>query len=158
MPFPQAKQLIQDLQKFDFGQELQEIVADNADKITPYVLQQLAAGKDGDDKPVTIFGRRGYSPKTVEIKKANGRGLGAVTDRITNYMTGEFYETMFTKVEGKVFEEDSPVDYFGDITLRSPDALLEVNEEHRKDFGQTVTLPSITDRLLAKTGLLISEK
>lgn len=156
MPLNQFKELIDDIRKFNFGQELQEIVADNAEKITPYVLQQLAAGKDGDNKPNTIFGRKGYSPKTVEIKEANGQGLGRVTDRVTNYMTGEFYETMFTKVEGQVFEEDSPVSYFGDITLYSSDALLEVNEDNRRDFGQKVTLPEITDRLLAKTGLLIT--
>lgn len=158
MPLGQFKKLIDDLRSFDFEKEQQEIVAANAEAITPYVLEQLAAGKDGDGKENTIFGRRGYSPKTVAIKEANGEGLGRVTDRITNYMTGQFYETMFTKVEGEVFEEDSPVDYFGDITLYSSDALLEVNEENRKDFGQKITLPGITGRLLAKTGLLITSK
>jgi len=158
MPLGQFKKLIDNLRSFDFEKEQQEIVADNAEAITPYVLEQLAAGKDGDGKENTIFGRRGYSPKTVAIKEANGEGLGRVTSRITNYMTGEFYETMFAKVEGKTFEEDSPVSYFGDITLYSSDALLEVNEENRKDFGQKIILPGITDRLLAKTGLLITSK
>lgn len=149
-------QRIAKLQAFDFSQELQTIVEDNVDKLPPMIREQLEQGKDGDDKPATIFGRSGYSPRTVEIKKANGSGLGAVTDRITNYMTGEFYNSLEVKTEGQVFEADSDVPYFGDITLYSQPELLEVDEEHRLEFAETVTLPAIKESLQAKTGLIIT--
>lgn len=156
MPLEDFAQRISKLQAFDFGQELQTIVAENAEKITPYILEQLASGKDGNDQPNKIFGRNGYSPKTVEIKEVNGQGLGAVTDRITNYMSGDFYESLKTEVEGQVFEADSDVSYFGDIRLYSSPELLEVNEENRLDFAEKVTLPAIKESLQAKTGLIIT--
>lgn len=156
MPLDNFQSTIDKLAAFDFGQELQTIVEDNLERITPYIREQLEEGKDGDDKPNTIFGRKGYSPRTVAIKEANGQGLGAVTDRITNFMTGDFYESIRVKTEGQVFEADSDVSYFGDIRLYSSDALLEVDEEHRKDFAETVTMPAIEESLLSKTGLKIT--
>lgn len=156
MPLDDLKERIEKLQAFDFGREMEEIVADNLDKITPMIKEQLEAGKDGEDKPNTIFGRSGYSPKTVEIKQTNGQGLGTVTDRITNFMSGDFYESLRTEMEGRVFEEDSDVSYFGDITLYSSPVLLDLDEEHRKEFGENITLPAIKERLLEKTGLEIT--
>lgn len=144
------------LRAFDFGQELQTIVENNSEKITDLVRKQLAAGIDGNNEPNKIFDRTEYRPLTIEIKNARGSGLGAVTDRITNYMTGAFYESLKTDVEGNVFEEDSDVSYFGDIRLYSSEVLLEVNEENRKEFAETVTLPGIQEALLAKTGLKIT--
>ena len=144
------------LKGFDFGQELETIVENNSEKITEYVRKQLEAGIDGNNEPNKIFDRTEYRPLTIEIKKERGSGLGAVTDHITNYMTGSFYNSLKTDVEGNVFEEDSDVSYFGDIRLYSSDALLEVNETNRKEFAETVTLPGIQEALLAKTGLKIT--
>jgi hypothetical protein len=156
MPFQDLENRINKLQAFDFGQELQEIVSDNLDKLPVYLKEQLAAGRDGNDQPTTIFGRHGYSPKTVEIKQANGVGLGAVTDRITNYMSGDFFNSITEKLEGQVFEADSEVSYFGDIILRSPEALLDIDQRNRLDFATTITLPAIKQALLSKTGLTIT--
>lgn len=156
MPFPAAEEWIARLQAFDFGQELRTIVSDNLDKLPVYLKEQLAAGQDGDGNATTIFGRSGYSPRTVAIKEANGVGLGAVTDRVTNYMSGDFFNSMVEKMEGDVFETDSDVAYFGDITLRSTPNQLFINEQNRLDFANTVTLPAIKEALLAKTGLEIT--
>lgn len=156
MPLDNFKELIDNLTAFDFGQEMETIVSDNLDKLPPMIRDQLAEGKDGDDKPNTIFGRSGYSPKTVAIKQANGKGLGAVTDRITNYMSGDTYESLVVNMDGETYEADSDVPYFGDIVLYSSPALLEVDEDHRREFGETITLPAITDALLTKTGLKIT--
>jgi hypothetical protein len=156
MPLQDLENRIQKLQAFDFGQELETIVSENIDKLPTYIKEQLAAGRDGNDEPAKIFDRDTYSPATIEIKKAEGQGLGAVTDRITNYMTGEFYNSITERVEGQVFEADSDVSYFGDIRLRSSDALLNINERNRLDFAQTVTLPAIREALLTKTGLAIT--
>lgn len=145
------------LRAFDFGQELETIVTENQDKLPEYITKQLSEGISGDGKPTTIFGRSGYSKRTVEIKEANGTGLGAVTDRVTNYMTGQFYESIKVQTEGQTFEADSDVSYFGDIRLYSPDELLEVDEENRRDFAETVTLPAITEALKAKTGFVVTQ-
>lgn len=147
---------INKLQAFDFGLELETIVENNSEKLTEYVREQLAAGIDGDDSPVKIFDRDHYAPRTIEIKQSQGSGLGAVTDHITNYMTGAFYNSLKTDVEGGVFELDSDVSYFGDIRLRSTDSLLEVDDDNKKTFGETVTLPGIQEALLLKTGLKLS--
>lgn len=156
MPLDDFQNTIDKLTAFDFGQELQTIVEENVDKLAPLIKEQLAEGIDGEDRPNTIFGRAGYSPKTVEIKETNGEGLGAVTDRITNYMTGAFYNSLEVKTEGDLFEADSDVPYFGDITLYSSPELLDVDESNRQEFADDVTLPAIKEALLAKTGLIIS--
>lgn len=156
MPFDGLQNLISKLDAFDFGAELETIVEENKDKIPDLIRKQLEAGKDGNDVPNTIFGRSGYSPKTVEIKRANGVGLGAITDRITNYMTGAFQESLEVKVSGQVFEADSDVSYFGDITLYSSPELLFVDEENRREFANEVTIPGIRAALLSKTGLTIT--
>lgn len=156
MPLQDFQNTINNIRDFDFGLQLQTIVEGNLDKLADYVRQQLETGKDGDDQPNTIFGRKGYSKTTVDIKNREGVGLGAVTDRVTNYMTGEFYNTLVMKTEGNVFEADSSVSYFGDITLYSSEDLLKVNEAHRKEFGETVVVPGIEESLLAKTGIKLS--
>lgn len=147
---------ITSLRGFDFGQELATIIDNNSEKITDLVRKQLEAGVDGNNEPNKIFDRTEYRPLTIEIKQKTGVGLGAVTDRVTNYMTGDFYRSLKTDVQGNVFEEDSDVSYFGDIRLYSSDALLEVNEQNRKEFAETVTLPGIQEALLSKTGLKIT--
>jgi hypothetical protein len=147
---------IEKLRAFDFGQEMQTIVENNSDKLAGYIREQLSQGIDGDGKPVQIFDRLEYRPLTIEIKQREGIGLGAVTDRITNYMSGAFYESLKVQTEGQVFEADSDVSYFGDIRLRSSDSLLEIDEANRKEFAENVTLPGIKEALLTKTGLTIN--
>lgn len=156
MPFPGLKSTIEKLSSFDFGQEMIAIVEDNQEKIPEYIREQLASGRDGDDKPVTIFGRDFYADRTIQVKEREGVGLGAVTDHITNYMSGAFFESLKIETEGEVFEANSDVSYFDEIQKRSPDALLEIDEKNRRDFAETVTLPAIKESLKSKTGLTIS--
>lgn len=156
MPLDDFKNTIDRLAAFDFGQELQTIVEDNVEKIVPMIWDQLAAGKAGDGKDNTVFGHDAYAIQTVREKEEHGKGLGAITDRITNFMTGDFYESLRIQVEGRVFEADSDVPYFADIKAYSRDALLEVDEEHRLEFAEEITIPAITEALNAKTGLQIT--
>lgn len=150
------KNRIAALQAFDFGQELNNIVEKNADKIPDILAQQLALGKDGAGEPVTLNGSQEYAPFTIEIKERFGKGLGAVTDRVTNYMTGAFYQDMKTTVENDAFETTSDVPYFDDIIERSGSIVMELDESSRIEFGQQVTLPAIKEALKNKTGLVIT--
>lgn len=149
---------IKNLRKFDFAIAMNKSIEQNKDVLTDMVRKQLEAGKDGNDTPNTIFGRNGYSPRTVNIKTYNGTGLGKVVDRVTNYMTGDFYASLVPVFEAQVFEFDSDVSYFGDIRLYSKDTLLEVSERNRKEFAEEYTLPGVAQQLKAKTGLIITTK
>lgn len=150
------KNRIAALQAFDFGKELNNIVEQNADKIPDILAQQLAQGKDGNNEPVLLNGNSEYAPFTIEIKERFGKGLGAVTDRVTNYMTGAFYQDMKTTVENDAFETASDVPYFDDIIERSGSIVMELDESSRIEFGQNITLPAIKEVLKSKTGLTIS--
>jgi hypothetical protein len=146
---------ITELREFDFTEELRRIVEQNTLVIRRYIQEQLAAGKDGDGNPSQIFDRTEYREVTIEIKHAEGVGLGAVTDRVTNYMTGDFYASLKIDVDGDIFDADSDVPYFGEIRLYSSDSFLKVNEENRKDFAEKYTLPEIAASLKSRTGLII---
>lgn len=150
------KNRIASLNSFDFGKELNNIVEQNADKIPDLLAQQLAQGKDGNNEPVLLNGSPEYAPFTIEIKDRFGKGLGAITDRVTNYMTGAFYESMKTNVENNAFETIGDVPYFDDIIERSGSIVMELNESSRIEFGQKVTLPAIKEVLKTKTGLTIT--
>jgi hypothetical protein len=149
------KNRIAALRSFDFAQELNTIVEQNAEKIPDILAQQLAQGKDGNNEPVTLHGETQYSPFTIEHKERFGKGWGAVTDRITNYMTGAFYHHMKTTVENNAFETVSDVPYFEDIIERSGSVVMELDESSRVEFGQKITLPAIKEVLKSKTGLTI---
>lgn len=158
MALDNFRNTIDRLKTFSFGQSLQTAVEDNMGELPEMIREQLAEGKDGQDKPNTIFGRRGYSPKTVEIKQANGTGLGAVTDRITNYMTGDLYESLEMKSDGKVLDADSDVPYFEDVLLYSSPRLLDVDEVHRRQFAEESVMPAVEQDLLQKTGLKVTHR
>lgn len=158
MPLQDFENKIKALTEFDFATEMNKVIDDNAPVIADKIKAQLASGRDGDDQPVTLFDRTEYAPRTIEIKQKEGSGLGAVTDRITNYMSGAFYQSLEVKREGQVFEADSDVSYFGDIRLRSSEALLEVDKKNRTDFGEEIIIPAIAESFLEKTGFLITRR
>lgn len=158
MPLDAFKNTIDMLRAFDFGAAQEKAVEDNVDELPAMVREQLAGGEDGDGNDNTIFGRDTYAPKTIEIKKEKGVGLGAVTNYITNYMTGQFYETVEVKMENGAFELKSDVPYFEEIKQYSSSALLEVSEEHRLEFAEDFVMPSVENDLLQETGLVVTHK
>lgn len=155
MALTDFKERIGKLQSFDFGAELEIIVSENVERLPDLIRKQLEEGLSGDGKPSTIFGSTTYSPLTVEIKQSEGIGLGGVTDRITNYMTGAFYESIRMVMDGQLLDADSDVSYFGDIRLYSSEALLEVSPENRLEFAETITMPAIKAALLSKAGIKV---
>lgn len=144
------------LQAFDLAQEQNAIVEQNADKIPDLLARQLATGRDGNNEQVLLNGNAAYSPFTIEIKERFGKGLGAVTDRVTNYMTGAFYQEMKTTIDNDAFETISDVPYFDDIIERSGSVIMELDESSRIEFAESVTLPAIKERLKNKTSLVIT--
>lgn len=158
MPLDGLRDLIDNLTAFDFGREMETIVSEHTEDITELLKIQLATGKDGDGEPVTLDGNPEYTPFTMDIKEKYGQGLGAVTDRITTYMTGDLYRSLKTKAEGRVFETEASVPYFDEVIGRTGDQIMELGEDGRRKFAEEITLPAIADVLYAKTELEITER
>jgi hypothetical protein len=143
------------LEQFDFGQELEEIVETHKDDLA--VLQRAQWGDSSQDRngnEISLNGR-GYSPFTVRIKEQFGQGLGAITDRITNYQTGALYQGLTATVENGEFILRSDVSYFDELMSREGEA-EGLSEEYRQIFADEITLPEITRILREKTGFEIT--
>lgn len=81
--------------------EIQEFIEVYSPDIVNAVRVQLASGIDGNGDLVYLFrhGKRMliYARYTIQRKDMFGSGLGSVTDRITNFMSGTFYESIFVQ-------------------------------------------------------------
>lgn len=149
--------LIDRLQRFDSHSELRAIVENNTDVIAELQKQQMSEGLDSNGKETVLkdnaaFGF-GYRPFTIRIKEEQGQGLGAVTDRVTGYMTGALYDSLKSNVAGEVFMQQSSVPYFNELKERTGPQWMGLNMGKRKVFAEEVTLPEFKKVLLDKTGL-----
>lgn len=149
--------LIDNLQRFDSHLELLKIVENNTDVIAELQKTQMAGGLDSESNDTQLkdnaaFGF-GYRPFTIEQKEKYGNGLGAVTDRITGYMTGALYDSLKSNVAGDVFMQKSAVPYFEELKERTGEQWMGLNEQSRIHFAEEVTKPEFAKVLLEKTGL-----
>ncbi|QES88869.1 hypothetical protein [Rhizosphaericola mali] len=151
MALNQLQNLIQSLSKFDFETEQERIVSDNKDLLTTFLTNQLSMGLDGNDENI----QPQYAPFTIEIKEKYGQGLGAITDRVTFFMTGAFYQGLQSSVGAGVFSFTSPVSYLQDIINRSGQKVLELNIHSREDFGNDILFPKFKEVFKQKTTLVI---
>lgn len=155
MPLDNLFRRIDALQKFDIERETISIINEYGWYITGLLRVQLAAGKDANDQPVTIFGRDYYSDRTIFDKTFGAYPpLGKVTDWITNYRTGSFYSSLVTKAEGRVFRTTSDVSYFDEIIKRSGEVVMKLNKEHLEQFVREILKPQLRARFkLLKGGV-----
>lgn len=137
MSFNNLLKRIANTEDFDVQRNTLEILQENSELIADMVAQQLALGKDGNDEDVLINGS-GYKPSTIYQKKNFGSGLGAVTDRVTNYSSGAFYQSLILETKGSLFFVESPLPYFGDIIGRSGQIIMELNSEHKEILSNIV--------------------
>jgi len=143
--------LINGLKSLDVEAEVVKIVEDNKPRITELMQEQLSAGKDIDgDKRVD-----GYRPLTIYLKKKYGIGLGAETNRVTFFMEGNLYNSLFTQVRGKKYNIFSPLPTYTKMLDRIGDKQFGVDPDQRLEFAKTVTLPEFGKVLKQKTGLTI---
>ena len=96
---------MRNIDKFDkFRQNLHSL-AQNFDKYRkefinsqePYLidLNTEKLWKNGEDSKGITLGE--YAPLTKQIKNATGQGYGRITDHVTLYDTGSFYDKMLIK-------------------------------------------------------------
>ena len=115
--------------------------------VSGLIRLQLQQGLDSDDKPVTIFGRDYYADRTIFDKTFGAYApLGKITEWITNYKHGDFYRSLKTVSDGRVFYTESDVPYFNEILIRSGDTIIKLSKSSKKDFIEEVLLPELRTR------------
>lgn len=122
--------ILQDkLKAFNFEEKIQFALLQNDDYIIQLIKNQLELGKDGDDNDVRLYNSLTYSPFTVEIKEKYGSGIGRITDVITNYMSGGFYDSLSFKIlERDEFEVYSNSPLVDKIKSRSGQNIININK------------------------------
>ena len=155
MPLDSLQSDISNLTSFNWGDELNTIVEGNTDALLTLQEQQMASGVDSNNEPTALEGN-GYQPSTIEHKQKYGQGLGAVTDKVTGYMTGALYAALEAKVDDDTFSFDSTVDYFPALLDRTGEQWMGLNDDSKKQFGENVTLPAIQLIFRDKTGFQIN--
>lgn len=149
MPLNGIIKLRDNLKVFDLAQEQEDIMRGNAERLTDIMAEQMAQGRD-------ITGQiraDEYAPFTVRYKRELGQGLGSVTDRVTFYMTGKLYASLFAAVSARTVEIKSPLETYDKMLERvgranygfSPDSAGTVREE--------IVRPQLSAIMLQKLGL-----
>jgi len=153
MPLNQFESLIKGMQSFNAHDEYLDIVVDNKEELTALQREQLSFGKDKSGKDRIDE----YRPLTKMIKSLTGVGLGAVTDRVTFFMTGQLYQSLTTKVTGDVFSTTSGLPTFDKMIDRIGDENYGLDEEQRINFATETAMPVFRERFKKVTGLTISK-
>lgn len=149
MAFQNIIKKLRAIERFDIEQETINIINENRYYIEALLRLQLQSGKDGNNEPVTIFGRDFYKDATIFEKERHGVGLGKETGFVTNYMNGFFYSGLIAQAQGRTFEITSTVPYFTQIILRSGEQIMYLNTEHLQEFSKEVLIPQLQIRLKA---------
>lgn len=143
MPLDNLFKKIERIERFDIAKETCDIINENGDFISDLLRAQLAKGKDGQGKEVTVFGRDFYSDRTVFEKERHGVGLGKETRWITNYMTGVFHNSIYVYASGTKFFFDSGVPYLNEILAQSGPKILELGKEGLEIFRDRILIPQL---------------
>lgn len=144
--------LIETLEGLDLNQAASEVLEEKEEVIADLIATQLARSKKSDGSEILPA----YAPLTVEIKKREGVGLGAVTDRVTTFMTGKHFDQLYADVNGNQIEYGSRVPYSdsleekydtakGSIHMPDEDSKEELIEGHLRSAWQ--------QKIEEKTGL-----
>lgn len=162
MPLDAFRDLINKIQVFDFGQELEKIVEDHADDITDLQREQMLEGRgvDGDyirpfysENP--WFKKPGAAQRYAQWKQKITPNPQRPLDVPNLTVTGVFHDSLSAKVTSGFFEVDSGVAFGQDVFAVHKNA-QGLDEEKRLLFAETYTLPEIKEALLEKMGLQIT--
>lgn len=127
------------LRSFDFDKEQRTIIDANKDKLADLQAEQLAQGLKSDGSRITP----GYSAFTIQDKKANGTGLGAVTDRVTFFKTGELYRKLRADIQGSTFAIRADTFKFHKAIDRSGVNVVGLSRDSKEKFVLTYTRPGL---------------
>ena len=120
-------------------------------EIVKMVRSQLAKGFDGNDEPVYLINKRGqkhynYHKYTLWRKDVFGHGIGSITDHITNFMSGQFYNSLYVEFkDGDDFEVKSNSPLIWLIKERSGDAIINLSWESEQFLWQNEVAPDLQE-------------
>lgn len=143
--------LSQSLNSFDTYAEVSNIVDENGQILVKLQKSQLAKGVDNTG----LQRKDSYRPLTVFIKKQFGKGLGAVVDRVTFFMTGELYSSLFYSRRKEKYSIRSNEETYTKMLERVGEDKFGLSPESRTDFAKGVLLPDFGKVFERKTGLKI---
>lgn len=159
MGFANTIRQLNNMVRFNEIAESMDIINKNQALIVWMVQQQNLEGIDGTGEPKTLLRyKKGklvisgeYSQLTIEEKNVMS-GNAAITDRITHYMSGEFYDSMYLIQEGTSFNVISDVNYYNDIIAHSGSGskIMELTEENLQLFYDDVLIPELKKRFDAQ--------
>lgn len=149
--------LIKSLGSFDTEREVEIIVENGAERITELMQDQLSAGIDSTGQQRNDS----YEAFTIRYKEEFGQGLGAVTDHVTFFMTGENYNALETKVTGGQYEITSKIlggvgSKFEKMVARITPQLFGLDPQSKEDFRDNIVIPHFSQVLQQQTGLIVS--
>lgn len=139
--------IMKGLSSFNARDEVERIVDENNEVLVQLERDQLSEGIDKDGNPRADS----YAPMTVAIKNEYGKGIGAITDHVTFYMTGSLYESLFYKSEGDEFEFTSPLPTYDKMIERIGEDEFGLSPDKRLYFAENVTLPKFAEIFKEKT-------
>ena len=155
MGFANTIRQLNNMVRFNEIAESMDIINKNQALIVWMVQQQNLEGIDGTGEPKTLLRyKKGkpiiseeYSQLTIAEKNIMS-GNAAITDRITHYMSGEFYDSMYLIQEGTSFNVISDVNYYNDIIAHSGNGskIMELTEENLQLFYDDVLIPELKKR------------
>jgi hypothetical protein len=138
MPLPGFELFLDKLDSFISSGKLEgmeeQIIKSREKDICDAVREQLEMGINGDGKPVYLI-RDGeeqydYAYETIRKKKKMA-GLSGQISPISNYWTGDFYESLYVEVyEGGNFEVLSSDPKFNLIKARSGENIINLSPEN----------------------------
>jgi hypothetical protein len=104
-------------------------LSDNLEFAIEYNASQLAQGlqKDGTKSDFT------YAPFTIASKRSKS-GLASVTDRLTNYDTGESYRQLYAKIEGSKIIFGTKTNKEGSISARMDGKGFGLTPDNKEEF------------------------
>ena len=143
--------IIEGLKTFNAYDEVERIVDDNHEVIVQLERDQLSEGIDKDGNPRNDS----YAPMTIALKNEYGKGLGAVTDHVTFYMTGTLYESLFYKSDGEEFTVTSPLETYDKMIERIGEDEYGLSPENRLYFAEEKLMPKFSETFKEKTTLSI---
>lgn len=155
MPLYNLEQLINNIQQFDLVTEQNKIIEEHKDVLADLQAEQWGSkSKDYAGRDIKLLDNPGggYRPFTIEKKRTEGFGLGAVTNRITLFQTGELYRSLFATITSSKFFLSSDVFYFKKLMKRTGD-VTGLDHDERLKFAETYVRPGIKEVLKQKTGL-----
>lgn len=145
------EKIIEGLSAFNAATEVSNIIDNNNDVIVELQREQLIEGKDKTGKSRSDS----YAPLTISIKKQYGVGPGAITDRVTFFMTGTLSYSLFYSRTGDTYSILSPLETYKKMLDRIGEDKYGLDPENRLYFAENILLPKFGEVFKEKTTLHI---